>query len=429
LPTASDRNSLAIRVSEVGKHYRIGVARGPAYRTLRDSIADVLRSRSRSREANSPSGDETSGSFWALKNVTFDVRRGEVVGIIGRNGAGKSTLLKILSRTTDPTLGEVEIVGRVGSLLEVGTGFHPELTGRENIYLNGAILGMRRAEIARKFDEIVAFSEVETFLDTPAKHYSSGMYMRLAFAVAAHLEPETLIVDEVLAVGDAAFQAKCLGKMGNVAKEGRTVLFVSHNIGAIKSLCTRCIVLRSGKLQFDGTPNEAIAWYLAENTGEIKGSEGLVRWSTDAPEGADLRLAEVRLLDQSGQVRGTYDSDEPVRVEIFYDVKSPLRGARMSILISTQEGELAFMSSDHVYRDSNQSEGRYVASCTIPGKLLNRRMYVVGVNCDIPGVKVVLPTHECLSFVVSGAGNHGSNFPEGWPGAVCPQLTWQVRRL
>ncbi|RME47458.1 MAG: ABC transporter ATP-binding protein, partial [Chloroflexi bacterium] len=250
-------SDIAIRVEHLSKRYRIGQLHRP-HDTLRDSIADFglriadwlsRRANPKSKIQNSKSDD----TIWALRDVSFEVKRGEVVGIIGRNGAGKSTLLKILSRITEPTSGRAEIHGRVGSLLEVGTGFHPELTGRENIYLNGAILGMRKREIDRKFDEIVAFAEIEKFIDTPVKRYSSGMYVRLAFAVAAHLEPEILLVDEVLAVGDAAFQKKCLGKMGDVAKEGRTVLFVSHNMAAITSLCQRAIWLEEGKIKEDGS--------------------------------------------------------------------------------------------------------------------------------------------------------------------------------
>jgi lipopolysaccharide transport system ATP-binding protein len=253
-------SELAVRIEGLGKEYRLG-ARRERYSTLRDQLNKLVfgtfrafRSRGECFEQSQP--------FWALKDVSFTVRPGEVVGIIGRNGAGKSTLLKILSRITEPTEGEVDINGRVGSLLEVGTGFHPELTGRENVYLNGAILGMRRADIVRKFDEIVAFAEVEKFIDTPVKHYSSGMYMRLAFAVAAHLEPEILIVDEVLAVGDAEFQKKCLGKMSDVAKGGRTVLFVSHNMHAIKSLCTKGIMLQGGRIYFDGPAPACVSHYL-----------------------------------------------------------------------------------------------------------------------------------------------------------------------
>lgn len=261
-------SDIAIRVENLGKLYRIG--KRERYRTLRDSITDTLATPFRRlRSSHSANGSGNSDSIWALKDVSFEVKCGEVIGVIGRNGAGKSTLLKVLSRITEPTVGHVEIHGRVGSLLEVGTGFHPELTGRENIYLNGAILGMRRAEINRKFDEIVTFAEVEKFLDTPVKHYSSGMYVRLAFAVAAHLEPEILVVDEVLAVGDHQFQAKCLNKMNEVGKGGRTVFFVSHSMAAIQRLCQRVLVLKGGSLSCDADRETAISEYIGSDTGSI----------------------------------------------------------------------------------------------------------------------------------------------------------------
>jgi len=256
---------IAIKVEGLSKKYHIG-GKQERYRTLRDTLTDAFvlpfRKVGRLLKGHASGASDLHESIWALKDVSFEVKQGEVIGIIGRNGAGKSTLLKILSRITEPTEGYVDIYGRVGSLLEVGTGFHSELTGRENIYLNGAILGMKRAEINKKFDEIVAFAEVEKFIDTPVKHYSTGMYLRLAFAVAAHLEPEILLVDEVLAVGDAAFQKKCLGKMGDVAKEGRTVLFVSHNMAAISTLCTRAFIVEKGHKVSEGDPNEQIEIYL-----------------------------------------------------------------------------------------------------------------------------------------------------------------------
>jgi lipopolysaccharide transport system ATP-binding protein len=252
-------SDIAIQVQGLGKRYALGGRRKP-YKTIRESLVDAVTAPFRRRNTGEARAGPTS--FWALKDVNFTVNRGEVVGVIGRNGAGKSTLLKVLSRITDPTEGQVEIVGRVGSLLEVGTGFHPELTGRENVYLNGAILGMRRAEITRKFDEIVAFAETEKFLDTPVKFYSSGMYTRLAFAVAAHLDPEILVVDEVLAVGDAEFQKKCLGKMQDVAGQGRTVLFVSHNISAVQSLCSRCVALQGGRVLADLPTADAVRLYM-----------------------------------------------------------------------------------------------------------------------------------------------------------------------
>ena len=250
-------SEIAIKVQHLGKQYRLG-GKQASYSTFRETLVNAAAIPLQWLKGERKTDQNT---FWALDDVSFEVNQGDAIGIIGRNGAGKSTLLKILSRITSPTRGRVDLYGRVGTLLEVGTGFHPELSGRENIYLNGAILGMSRIEITRKFDEIVAFSEIERFLDTPVKHYSSGMYVRLAFAVAAHLEPEILVVDEVLAVGDAAFQKKCLGKMGDVAHEGRTVLFVSHNMNAIKRLCAKTIYLEKGQISFYGDTAEAVQYY------------------------------------------------------------------------------------------------------------------------------------------------------------------------
>jgi lipopolysaccharide transport system ATP-binding protein len=274
-------SKFAIRTDKLGKRYRIG-ARQDGYKTIRESLMKMALSPLRT--ATDAWSRRDANTFWALKDVSFEVQPGDVVGVIGRNGAGKSTLLKILSRITDPTEGYADVRGRVGSLLEVGTGFHPELTGRENIFLNGAILGMKRREIQRKFDEIVAFAEVDSFIDTPVKRYSSGMYLRLAFAVAAHLEPEILLVDEVLAVGDAAFQKKCLRRMENVAEEGRTVLFVSHNMGAIRALCNKGLFLDAGQVADSGDLGGCIARYFraigaleAETTGKESQSEGFGR--------------------------------------------------------------------------------------------------------------------------------------------------------
>ncbi len=252
--------TIAIKVENIGKRYRIGEVVG--YKTFRDSLASGFSRLFRHGQPTHPTDINRTSYIWALKNVSFEVKTGEVVGMIGANGAGKSTMLKVLSRITTPTEGKVDMYGRVGSLLEVGTGFHPELTGRENIYLNGAVLGMRRAEIARKFDEIVEFSGIKKFLGTPVKHYSSGMYVRLAFAVAAHMEPEILIVDEVLAVGDIEFQKKSLGKMNEVAGQGRTVIFVSHNMESVKNLCSRALLFRDGTVAIDGTVPDVIASYL-----------------------------------------------------------------------------------------------------------------------------------------------------------------------
>ena len=345
--------NVAIRVENLSKLYRIG---GPQarYKTLRESLVGAARApiRRAGRLLRGEAATDHQETIWALKDVSFEVKHGEVLGIIGRNGAGKSTLLKILSRITAPTEGSVDLYGRVGSLLEVGTGFHPELTGRENIYLNGAILGMKRNEIERKFDEIVAFAELEKFLDTPVKHYSSGMYVRLAFAVAAHLDPEILLVDEVLAVGDAAFQKKCLGKMGEVAGEGRTVLFVSHNMAAVENLCSCGIVLHDGKLRFSGQQTEAVFEYL-------RGTEPTVcslRDREDRLGSGDLRIVDIQLLDPDGQEVSTVCSGLSVDIHLRYEATHPFgpRQVIASIQCSTLQGIPVFL---HHNRLSGQRLG------------------------------------------------------------------------
>ncbi|HZW29900.1 MAG TPA: ABC transporter ATP-binding protein, partial [Isosphaeraceae bacterium] len=320
-------SDVAIRVEGLGKRYRLGGPR-ERYSTLRDQIRSWSSPRGRLRRTDR---DERRPPFWALKDVSFQIEPGEVVGVIGRNGAGKSTLLKILSRITEPTEGAADIHGRVGSLLEVGTGFHPELTGRENVYLNGAILGMRRSEIARKFDEIVAFAGVEQFIDTPVKHYSSGMYMRLAFAVAAHLEPEILVVDEVLAVGDAQFQKRCLGKMGEVARSGRTVLFVSHNMHAIRSLCTRGILLKSGQVSFQGTAHESVSRYLESMRSGT--SSPTVSQRITRPGTGEWRFTEVMAA------KPLFDPDEPKEILFRISPTGPDAGPiYLSGLLVNEEG-------------------------------------------------------------------------------------------
>lgn len=370
-----------ISVDKLGKQYPIGSR--AAYKTVRESIMNAFTA-----FPTFLSRRTSEQTIWALKDVSFEIKEGEVIGIIGRNGAGKSTFLKILSRITDPTEGEARIRGRVGSLLEVGTGFHPELTGRENIYLNGAILGMSRAEIKRKFDEIVAFAEVQKFLDTPVKKYSSGMYVRLAFAVAAHLEPEILIVDEVLAVGDAQFQKKCLGKMEAVGKEGRTVLFVSHNMGAVHTLTQKCAFLDKGKLLFFGETHEAVNKYLAESAGnENEGEHHLDYYRRDYVEKTYKDDLKVRYTDVWVEKNGERISALNMgdQFEIFFELQvySLIHGANLSLSILNSEAQfitVIFSWDKDYYLDL--SPGKHVIKLEIEGLVLTPGHYsiITGIN-------------------------------------------------
>jgi lipopolysaccharide transport system ATP-binding protein len=374
--------SKAICVEGLSKAYRLGVQEQRA-ETLAGATLDLFRSPLRNfrrlqRLDTFSTGADTDGLLWALQDVSFDVQQGEVVGFLGRNGAGKSTLLKVLSRIVEPTTGRVAINGRVSSLLEVGTGFHQELTGRENVYMNGTILGMKRAEIDARFDEIVAFSGVERFLDTPVKRYSSGMKVRLAFAVAAHLEPEILIIDEVLAVGDAEFQKKCLGKMENVAGQGRTVLFVSHNMAAIQNLCNRAVALRAGKLVDDGDTASVISTYLRptlSEAGSIFSSENPDRYGTGA-----VRFLQVKVLDEEGVVSNQVESGKPYRLEIEYYVEKPVGGFHFSIAFVNTHGVSVFALNTKFYnvRLSN-AEGGHTVTCLIERNCLAIGDYQVSI--------------------------------------------------
>ncbi len=368
-------NLPAISVDGLGKWYRIG-ARREASRSLRDSLRRFVRSPVRNI-AIAVRGTLPGERLWALKDLTFDVPRGEVLGIIGRNGAGKSTLLKILSRITEPSAGRATIRGRVGSLLEVGTGFHPELTGRENIFLNGAVLGMTREEIAAKFDRIVAFAEINRFLDTPVKRYSSGMYVRLAFAVAAHLEPEILLVDEVLAVGDASFQRRCLGKMGDVARSGRTVLFVSHNMLAVQSLCTRAIVLDSGRLVFEGAARDAVTHYLRTVEDSFETDLGA---REDRQGGEDFRFLRVEFIDSASETATTtLISGSPVRIRIHYECRAPdgLDDVGIGIAFATPDGGRMFTCrSRAIGRVLRLPPGRGATECVLDRWPLKAGRYV-----------------------------------------------------
>ncbi|MBI3738217.1 MAG: ABC transporter ATP-binding protein [Chloroflexi bacterium] len=426
----------AIRVDHLGKRYRIGAAQTKfRYGMMRELIVDVAMTPVRLAQALMGRGMRGSGAtsfIWALKDISFDVEEGKVLGIVGRNGAGKSTLLKILSRVTEPTEGTVAVRGRVGSLLEVGTGFHPELTGRENIYLNGAILGMKRTEIESKFDEIVDFSEVSQFIDTPVKRYSSGMYLRLAFAVAAHLEPEILVVDEVLAVGDAEFQKKCLGKMGDVAQQGRTVLFVSHNMSAILRLTQEAIVLKKGQLIKRAPSQEAVDFYLSSGQAET----GERVWESDEvpASAAPFKPISLRLKDKTGKIADTVRSIEPVTLEWEYQLDAPLTGLRVGLYLSTMRGEYIFTAFDT--DDAKQYEqfgarkaGRYVSRCIIPADFFNEGRYSLGVNASSFGVRRYFMDENALSFNVDVSGAPGMQWPEPRQGPVRPRLDWKIEKV
>ena len=440
-------SDVAIMVDSLGKRYRLGRRGGIySYKSLRDDIAGALRApframdyragrsrahRGRPGPRTSPDQRTTLGeagdAIWALKDVSFEAKRGEVIGIIGRNGAGKTTLLKILSRITEPTEGRAQVSGRVGSLLEVGTGFHPELTGRENIYFNGSVLGMRKAEIVRRFDEIVAFAEVERFIDTPVKHYSSGMYVRLAFAVAAHLDTEVLLVDEVLAVGDVAFQRKCLGKLGNIAHGGRTVLFVSHTMNVVAQLCQEAIVLDHGRLQMKAPAARAIHAYLAETSG----GGGEKRWAAGAAAGKTdvFRPLVLRIRNARGDVTDHLASSESFWIEIGYELSEPVRDLRVGILLSGGDGALlfcAFDTDDAARYIERRAAGTYCSRCRIPGELLNEGRFIVGINAGIFNVGRLFQDEHVVTFNVTKTGGAGGHWAEASGGMLRPRLDWEI---
>lgn len=436
-------SNTAIRVENLGKRYRLGQQVG--YKTLRETllvayhtptrvlgqrllrmrhppsaISHELSSDSHQLPATSHELSATSydpNHIWALKDVSFEVKQGEAMGIIGRNGSGKSTLLKILSRITAPTEGYAEIHGRVGSLLEVGTGFHPELTGRENIHLNGAVLGMKKAEVDRKFDEIVAFAEIEKFLDTPVKRYSSGMYVRLAFAVAAHLEPEVLIVDEVLAVGDAEFQKKCLGKMDDVTKEGRTVLFVSHNIGAILNLCPSALWLDRGQSMMRGNSEWVVTQYL--RPGSDKQGDAAV---PPPLKPDDVTITKAFVLDSNHQISAEVDFRLPFFVGLEYVVRKPIRSLRVGVRLKNGQGIAVIFSEDAWGSSGVTDPGTHSAWVEIPGHLLSPGRYSLDLSAYLLRVHGYHYAHDCLAFDVCGTDSVDGR--EAGMGVICPELRW-----
>ena len=431
-------NDIAIRVGGLSKRYRIGV-REQAHDTLGGALTDLarrpVRNLRRLRELSTfDDGEDHDDVLWALDDVSFEVARGEIVGVIGRNGSGKSTLIKILSRITSPTRGRVELSGRVGALLEVGTAFHPDLTGRENVYLNGSVLGMRKKEIEARFDEIVAFSEVEKFIDMPVKRYSTGMALRLAFSVAAHLEAEILLVDEVLAVGDVKFQEKCVGKMQDVTTTmGRTVLFVSHNMGSVQRLCDRAILLHDGELLMNGPTREVVSGYLglgAERLGERVWKE-----VSSAPGDDTARVHAVRVVDGRGALSTEFDVRDPVCVQVEYRVRREVERLNVTLEFRNERGELVFVSTD----DSGDAAasgrvreaGLYRSTCRVPPDLLNNgQMFVLAKLTDGVRVHAVLP--DVVAFnVLDSMDPEGARggYHADWPAtAVRPRLQWESER-
>ena len=401
-----------VKVEQLSKQYRIGTRQG-SNPTLRDMIARTVRSpikglRQKLRTEN----------IWALKEVSFEIMPGEVVGIIGRNGAGKSTLLKVLSRITEPTTGCIKLYGRIASLLEVGTGFHPELTGRENIYLNGAILGMKRTEIERKFDEIVAFAEIDEFLDTPVKHYSSGMYMRLAFAVAAHLEPEILLIDEVLAVGDAAFQSKCLGKMGEVAKHGRTVVFVSHQMGAIAQLCGKALLMNHGSIEKEGDTQSVIDYYLNEIA---NGSHGGFIGSESQK---DIYVTKAEALDSEGNPKTHFSHKEPIVIAVNFKINRWLPNSTMGFFVKDHRGRKIFTANNPEWSRVGQDNKDVRVTAKIPVAFLVPGKYVFTFAVNVPNVGFADWVEDVLPITIIDGGSEFYAYEGADYGCVFGNCEW-----
>lgn len=415
----------AIRVESVSKRYRIGMEEsrpdtfaGMLAEVFRRPVKNLQRLRALSRFGEK---SDLPDVIWALKNVSFEIKRGEVVGIIGSNGAGKSTLLKILSRITHPTEGRIWLRGRVSSLLEVGTGFHPELTGRENVYLNGTILGMTRAEIDRKFNEIVEFSGIEKFIDTPVKRYSSGMRVRLAFSVAAHLDPEILLIDEVLSVGDISFQKKCLGKMDEVVKTGRTILFVSHDMTSISLLCKKAIFLKEGEIKEMGDVREVIGAYYDDNSRK----RDLVKWDMESAPGNEIAKLLFAGLDHGGKT--SFDLIEEIKIRLIFVVNE--EGARINpvLTIKNRAGLTVFSTSNYENPQWGRKEyekGTYAARCVIPPHILNEGDYFVKVSLIHQSREPAVAIDDAIHFSVYDSGCTRGDYVGEWVGIVRPRCRW-----
>ncbi len=411
-----------ISADRVSKCYRLGL-------TLDDLLINRMIRKCGSVLTRKQEKDDNDNKIWALRDVSFEVNRGEVVGIIGRNGAGKSTFLKILSRITEPTTGEIRLNGRVSSLLEVGTGFHPELTGAENVFLNGSILGMRKNEIERKYNEIIEFAEIRKFVNTPVKRYSSGMYVRLAFAVAAHLEPEILVVDEVLSVGDAEFQRKAIGKMQNVSAErGRTVLFVSHNMGAIAELCDRCLLLEGGSVAFEGSPEEAIKYYLSGDAQDHNQGQVILK-----PNRYPVQISKISLRNQDNEVSYQFEMGKDIIVEMEIDLREKLRGFIVSLSLS--KGGVCLLTSynndaNPISGNTYDKPGRYVTCISIPMSLFKPGTYKLEARIGVAGEKYSdTNAYIQLEVINTRVDLTNKSYSSERPGFIYKELEWVTKAL
>lgn len=420
--------NIAIKVENLSKQYRLGqVGTGTIshdinrwwhlMRGKEDPYLKIGESNDRTRKGNSE-------YVWALRDINFEVEKGEVLGIIGKNGAGKSTLLKLLSKVTSPTTGAIKTKGRIASLLEVGTGFHPEMTGRENIYMNGTIMGMSRQEISAKLEEIVEFAGVSRYIDTPVKRYSSGMTVRLGFSIAAHLEPEILIVDEVLAVGDAEFQKKAIGKMQDVSKgEGRTVLFVSHNMASVRALCSRGIILENGEVVFDGNIDEVVDMYLKK---EFEGISSTGEYVNKEDVSGEFVLNTIQLLNSKSEVTSMFLSEENITVKINYTLTQMCKNLRINLKVLTANETVVFMTSSHDADETDQLSGKYTATLILPKNFFNKGNYKIAINSGMPNIKVLYPLKTVMEFDIEKLTGSGSRANTIFSGVTAPLLEWHV---
>lgn len=422
--------NIAIRVESLSKQYRLGqVGTGTISHDI-NRWWHLLRGKEdpylKIGENNDRTSKGESEYVWALQDINFEVKKGEVLGIIGKNGAGKSTLLKLLSKVTSPTTGAIKSKGRIASLLEVGTGFHPEMTGRENIYMNGTIMGMSRQEISAKLDEIVEFAGISRYIDTPVKRYSSGMTVRLGFSIAAHLEPEILIVDEVLAVGDAEFQKKAIGKMQDVSKgEGRTVLFVSHNMASVRALCSRGLILENGKVFFDGNIDEVIEMYLKKENENIS---SVGKYVANEDDGGEFTLNTVELINSKDKVTSMFLSEENITVKINYTLNQACKNLRINLKVLTSNETVVFTTSSHDADRTDQLSGAYTATLLLPKNFFNKGKYKIVLNSGMPNVKVLFSPKTIMDFNIEKLTSSGSKSNAVFPGVSAPIIDWDVMK-